>query len=211
LGASGVVSEQVVPARVKAVESTVIASCVICSGPVPVFVIVTTLVTGARGVGVVKVRCGIPKSLDRVPFVADVKLSVPEGASTVKVTPLLVPPGVVTVTVVAPGIALDEMKNVVEICVPVASTVSRPILISLLDTFTLAPARFVPVRVTGTTSGVNPDLSGAGAVPVAGAIPTSVGGAGLAPEANSTAPGSKRLSPAGRASGLALPKKSVGG
>src|SRR5207253_3399536 len=79
------------------------ASSVICSGVAPALVTVTTLVTGVRGDGIVKVRVRTPRSpVPRVPLVAEVKLSVPDGATTVNVTALLVPPGVVTVTALAP-------------------------------------------------------------------------------------------------------------
>jgi hypothetical protein len=52
-------------------------SAVIASGPAPVLVTVTTLVTAARGVGIVKVSTRTPSTVDRVPLVALVKLNVP--------------------------------------------------------------------------------------------------------------------------------------
>ena len=52
-------------------------SAVINSGPVPVLVMVTTLVTGARGVGIVNVNTRTPKKETRVPLVAEVKVSTP--------------------------------------------------------------------------------------------------------------------------------------
>jgi hypothetical protein len=167
-----------------------------------------TLVTAARGAGIVKVRVLTPKTVNRVSFVAAVKLSVPEAATTVKVTGLLTPAGVVTVTVLAPTVAVDEIEKVVVICVPAALTVSGPTVIPVPDTVTaVAPARFAPVSVTGTISGINTEGPGA---PDAGVIPVRVGGISGA-EPYSTAPGSKRVSAEVVTSGLALPKKSVGG
>lgn len=100
-GASGVVNEQVVPVMLYKPPILIVrVSAVICNGTVAlVFVSVTTLVTGARGVGMVKVRVRTPKTVLSVPLVAEVKASVP--AFTVNVTVLLVPPGVVTLTVLA--------------------------------------------------------------------------------------------------------------
>src|SRR2546430_12529225 len=103
-GASGVVNEQLVPVTLYSPPMLIVsASSVIVSGVVPALLTVTTLVTGARGDGIVKVRVRTPRSpVPRVPLVAEVKLSVPDGATTVNVTALLVPPGVVTATVLAP-------------------------------------------------------------------------------------------------------------
>jgi len=76
--ASGVVKEQVVAGvrLYKPPKLSAKVSAVICSEPAPVLVIVTTLVTGARGVGMVNVsvRSIVPTS---VPLVAEVKLSWP--------------------------------------------------------------------------------------------------------------------------------------
>ena len=100
-GASGVVNEQVVP--VMLYSPPVLrarASAVICSEPVPVLVMVTTLVTGARGVGIVNVSVRTPSTVPSVPFVAEVKLSVPGvTAVPVNVTGVPVPVAKVKVTV----------------------------------------------------------------------------------------------------------------
>src|SRR5207253_3282588 len=69
-------------------------SAVSCTGAVPLLVTVTTLVTGARSVGIVNVRVRTPATVVSVPLVAEVKVTVPCGAAiTVNVTVLLVPPG----------------------------------------------------------------------------------------------------------------------
>src|SRR5437899_1317233 len=76
--ASGVVSEQVVPVKLNLPPRlTDRVSAVIWSEPAPELVTVTTLVTGARGVGIVKVRVRTPKTVVSVPFVAELKVNVP--------------------------------------------------------------------------------------------------------------------------------------
>src|SRR2546423_9126931 len=80
-------------------------SAVIAKGAVPVLVTVTTLVTAARGLGIVKVRVRTPATVVSAPLVAEVKVNVPCAAVTVNVTVLLVPPGVVTETVLAERVA----------------------------------------------------------------------------------------------------------
>jgi hypothetical protein len=85
-GASGVVNEQVVAVTLN--RFPVFSgrlSAVIRSEPVPVFVTVTTLVTAARGDGMVNVRVRTPATVDSVPLVAEVKLSVP-GVTPVPVS-----------------------------------------------------------------------------------------------------------------------------
>ena len=90
-GASGVVKEQVVPVELNSVlNKPVIVSAVICRLPAPVLVIVTTLVTGARGVGIANVSTLPRMVVVRVPFVAEVKLSVP-GVTAVPVSVTGVP------------------------------------------------------------------------------------------------------------------------
>jgi len=90
-GAKGVVNEHVVAATLyKPPVFIGRASAVICNGPAPVLVIVTTLVTGARGDGMVKVRVRNRPAPLNVPFVADVKLSVP-GTTPVPVSVTGVP------------------------------------------------------------------------------------------------------------------------
>jgi hypothetical protein len=79
-GASGVVNEQVVAAMLYlAPMLTTRFSAVIWREPAPVFVIVTTLVTGGRPAGIVNVRVRTPTTVLNVPFVAEVKLRVPIG------------------------------------------------------------------------------------------------------------------------------------
>src|SRR5436305_15065651 len=101
LTASGVVKEHVFPVTEYNLPMlTRRFSAVIVKGAVPVLVTVTTLVTGARGDGIVNVRVRTPAMVVSVPLVAEVKVTVPCGAATtVNVTVLLVPAGVVTLTV----------------------------------------------------------------------------------------------------------------
>jgi hypothetical protein len=193
-GASGVVNEQVVPVTLYNPPILIDrVSAVICNGTVAlVLVIVTTLVTGARGVGIVKVRVRTPKTVVSVPFVAEVKASVP--AFTVNVTVLLVPPGVVTLTVLAERAAVAEIVKfaVTEVSL---TTVMAPTVMPVPDTLIAdVPVRFVPVRVTAT---VLPRC------PVLGEIEVRVGAGGSGAAPNSTAPTSTALLVF-----LALPKKS---
>ena len=51
-------------------------------------------------------------ALPRAPVVGVIEVSVGEGASTVNVTALVVPPGVVTVTLLAFGVAPFEIMKV---------------------------------------------------------------------------------------------------
>lgn len=135
----------------------------------------------------------------------------PGGAVTVNVTALLVPPGVTTVTFLAPAVpAITQFAvTVVAVGVPVIVQVLPP------DTFTaVAPVRLVPVRVTGTVVPLTPDT---------GEIEVSVGAGGATPlPVASTAPTSTQACPsvlglqfrplvAPTESGLWLPKKSVVG
>jgi len=122
-----------------------------------------------------------------------------EFAVTVKVTLLLAPKAVVTLTVRAAWVAVAEIVNVVVSCVPAALTVMAPTVIPPPETLTaVAPKRPAPVSVTGRT--VSP------LTPVAGEIDVSDGGMG-ATEPNSAAPGSKVVGVVGP--GLMFPKKSV--
>jgi len=168
-------------------------SAVICTGAVPLLVIVTTLVTGARSVGIVKARVRTPAMVASVPLVAEVKVTVP--TFTVNVTVLLVPAGVVTLTVLAERVAVFEIVKVVVTVVEV--TVKAPTVIPVPDTFTaVAPVRFVPVKVTGTMVPRVPDV---------GAIEVIVGTPPPAVATNSTAPASTNPF------FLRVPKKSVAG
>jgi hypothetical protein len=77
--ANGVVNEQVV-AGVRLYRPPMLtarASAVIVNGAVPLLVTVTTLVTGARGVGMVKVRVRTPRTVVSDPLVAELKVNVP--------------------------------------------------------------------------------------------------------------------------------------
>ena len=194
--ASGVVKEQVFAVtEYSAPMLTRRFSAVIAKGAIPVLVTVTTLVTAARGLGIVKVRVRTPNTVASVPLVAAAKVNVPCGAVTVNVAVLLVPPGVVTVTVLAPSAAVAVMVKVVATVVEV--TVKAPAVTPVPDTVTaVAPVRFVPVKVTVPV------------VPCArdeGAIEVSVGGAEVVPAVNSTAPASTDPF------FLEVPKKSVAG
>jgi len=194
--ASGVVKEQVFRGTEYSVPMlTRRFSAVIVKGALPVLVTVTTLVTAARGAGIVNVRVRTPNTVVSVPLVAAVKVKVPCGAVTVNVTVLLVPPGVVTLTVLAPSAAVAAIVKVV--VTVVAVTVKAPAVTPVPDTVTaVAPVRFVPVKVTVPV------------VPCArdeGAIEVSVGGAEVAPAVNSTAPASTDPF------FLEVPKKSVAG
>src|SRR5256886_2976208 len=168
-------------------------SAVICTGAVPLLVTVTTLVTGARSVGIVKVRVRTPATVPSVPLVAEVKVTVP--TFTVNVTVLLGPAGVVTLTVLAERVAVFEIVKVVVTVVEV--TVKAPTVIPVPDTFTaVAPVRFVPVKVTETMVPRVPDV---------GAIEVSVGTPPAVVATNSTAPASTNPF------FLRVPKKSVAG
>jgi hypothetical protein len=173
-GFNGVAKEQVVAVTLKNVPLRMV-SPVICNGAAPVFVTVTTLVTAARGDGIVNVRVCVPRRFPSDPFVAFVKVRVP--AVTVKPTVLLVPPGVVTLTVLADTVALVEIVKRA-VTVVALTTVTLLTVMPVPDTFTAdVPVRFVPVKVTGTAT-PRPEL--------AGEIDVSVGSGTLAP--NSTAP-----------------------
>jgi len=97
---------------------------------------------------------------------------------TVNVTLPLVPPGVVTVTFLAPRAALPPMAKLA--VTEVALTTLTPLTVTPVpDTLTaLVPVRFVPVRVTGTV---------APCAPVLGLIVVSVGG-GIVVTVNVTPP-----------------------
>src|SRR6266550_2655574 len=76
--ASGVVKEQVFAGTVyKPPMLSRRFSAVICKGAVPLLVTVTTLVTGARGAGIVNVKVRTPSTVASVPLVAEVMLNVP--------------------------------------------------------------------------------------------------------------------------------------
>lgn len=173
------VNEHVVPVTLKKVLFAVMVSAVTCNGTVPEFVIVTTLVTAGRPDGIENVSVRTPKKVDSVPLVAEVNDSVP--ALTVNVTVLLVPPGVVTVTVLAEMVAVAE---IVKFAVTVVELTTVMLLTEMPvpDTFTAdVPARFVPVKVTGTT---------VPRWPLLGEIEVSVGAGTF--DTNSTAPTSTK-------------------
>jgi hypothetical protein len=148
-GASGVVNEHVVPVTLKRALFAVMLSAVTCSGAVPVFVMVTTLVTAVRDAGTLKVSVRTPRKVASVPLVAEVKVSVP--AFTVKFTVLLVPPGVVTLTVLVETVAVPEIVKVA-VTVVELTTVMLLTPMPVPDTVTAdVPVRLVPLSVTGTT------------------------------------------------------------
>jgi hypothetical protein len=109
-GASGVVNEQVVPVMLYSAPAfRARDSAVTWREPPPVLVIVTVLVIGARGVGIVNVRVRTPATVDRVPFVAAVKVRVP-GVIAVPVNetgvPVPVAPVNATVSVLVKAVPL---------------------------------------------------------------------------------------------------------
>jgi hypothetical protein len=170
--ASGVMKEQVFAGTVyKPPMLSRRFSAVICKGPVPVLVTVTTLVTGARGVGIVNVRVRTPPTVVSVPLLAEAKLNVPCGTTTVKVTLLLVPAGVVTLTLWAPSAVAAAM---VKVAVTVVAFTTVTLLTVMFGEFTtvtaVVPVRLVPLRVTETL---------VPRAPVLGVIEVSVGAGGI--------------------------------
>src|SRR6267143_334025 len=182
--AIGVVNEQLLPVTLyKPPKLIVRSSSVICSGAAPVLLTVMTLVTGARPAGMVNVRVRMPRNDPSVPLVAEVKLSVPDPATTVNVTVLLVPPGVVTLTVLGPSAAVAPIAKFA--LTTVGFTTVTPLAVTPVpDTVTaVAPVRFVPVSITGRTKVPR--------APNAGDIEVRVGvGVTEPPPTSSTAPAS---------------------
>jgi hypothetical protein len=89
------------------------------------------------------------------------------GAVTVKVTVPLVPPGVVTLTVLALSVAVDPIVKVA-VTVVAFTTVTPVTVTPVPDTLTAdVPVRLVPVRVTATLDPRTPEF---------GEIEVSVGG-----------------------------------
>jgi len=96
----------------------------------------------------------------------EIEVSIGAGRPTVNVTVPLVPPGVVTLTVLAVAAAVDGIANVA-VTVVAFTTVMPLTVMSPPDTVTaVAPVKLVPVRVTGTLVPLTP---------VVGAIEVSVG------------------------------------
>jgi hypothetical protein len=93
----------------------------------------------------------------RAPVAGAIELNT--GPSTVKVSVLLVPPGVVTLTVLAESVAVPEIVNVVVIVVEF-TTVMAPTVTPVPDTAAVVPVavKLVPVRVTGTAAPRRPVL-----------------------------------------------------
>lgn len=88
-------------------------SAVIASGPPPLFVTVTTLVTAARGEGMVKVSVRTPRTVPRVPLVAAVKVRVPTGVPVpVSVTgePVTVAPVKATASVLLKAVDVVDVE-----------------------------------------------------------------------------------------------------
>jgi hypothetical protein len=163
----------------------------------------TATVAPARKFVPVRVTCsdvGVMALDPRGPVFGEIAVRVgAAGAVTVKVTALLVPPPVVTVTFLPDRVALVAMVKVAVI--DVALTTVTPLTVTPVpDTATVAPAtKLVPVSVTGTAAPRLPDV---------GLIEVSVGAAGagttysIAPTSNlAVLPVSGRL----------FPKKSVVG
>lgn len=147
-GASGAVNEQVVPVDVNnsGLKRPSTVSAVICRLPAPVLVMVTTLVTGARGVGMVNVNTGIAPGV-MVPLVAEVKVSLPVPGAT------LVPVSVTGVPVPAAGPAAPLKATAklpvkfVPFAVPVGG-LNTTLTVQEAPTAKLAP-QLPPARVKG--------------------------------------------------------------
>jgi hypothetical protein len=107
-----------------------------------------------------------PTVVPCTPLTGEIPLSVGRAVVTVNVTALLVPPGVVTVTLCGPVAAVLEMLNVAVTDVAVALT---PLNVIPPRELIVAPVRFIPASVTGTE---------VPCIPLAGKIPVSVGGGG---------------------------------
>src|SRR5262249_35193305 len=81
----------------------------------------------------------------------------------------VVPPAVVTGTLLVPSVALPAMVNVAVICVPLVTLTLLTVMPA--PAFTVAPVtKLEPVRVTGTAAPTCPPV---------GLTPVSVGGGGL--------------------------------
>ena len=119
----------------------------------------------------------------------------PAGTVTVKVTALLVPDGVVTVTFLAPNVAVGEMVKVAVTVVALTAAKLVTVMPPPLTFTALAKVRPVPVIVTGTTV---PWLPLLGEIEASVAVPVVFW--------NSTAPTSKWFGLPG--SGRGFPKKS---
>jgi hypothetical protein len=94
-----------------------------------------------------------------VPELGSIEVSVGAGGVLiVNVTVLLVPPGVVTLTVLAPVAALPEIEKVA--LTVVLFTTVIPLTVTPLPEIVIAlvPVRLVPVRVTGTLVPRVPEL-----------------------------------------------------
>src|ERR1041384_3373266 len=86
-----------------------------------------------------------------------------------KPTAELVPPEVVTVTLLVPSVALAAIANVALICV--ALLILTLLTVMPVPAFTVAPlTKLEPVRITGTLAPTMPPV---------GLIPVSVGAGGL--------------------------------
>ncbi len=138
-----------------------------------------TAVAPARFVPVRVTGTSIDPVAGRVAELGEIERSV--GPTTVNVTVLLVPPGVVTLTVLALFVAEDEIWKVALIDVPAVFTVKVVTVMPLPDTVTAeAPVRLLPVSVTVTV------VFGR---PVLGVIELRVGCCGAVPAPwNSIAP-----------------------
>jgi hypothetical protein len=135
-------------------------------------------------------------AVPRRPALGAIEVSVGAGgATTVKVTGLVAPAGVVTVTFLAVSVAVGAIVKVA-VTVVALTAVTPLTVMPPPDTVTaVAPVRSVPVIVTGT---MVPCAPVGGAIEVTAPTPLPW---------NSTAPTSNRFGTLG--SGLELPKKSV--
>jgi hypothetical protein len=101
------------------------------------------------------------------PLFGEIPLNVGPAGFTVKVTPLLVPLELVTVTVCGPVGAVAEMLNVAEMELAITVT---PLKVIPVRALMVDPVRLFPEMVTGTE---------AACAPLFGEIPLSVGPAGF--------------------------------
>jgi hypothetical protein len=189
LAVSGAVLE-IVKVAVTVVEFTAVKAETVMPLAVPPDT--TTLVAFCRPVPVMVTGTAVP----RTPPVGLIEVMV--GEITVKLTAVVVPLGVVTVTAWLPRVAVAAMTKVAVIDVLLVSV--KALTVMPPATFTEeAAVRFVPVMITTTVEPWNPKE---------GLMAVSMGNPKALPP-NSVAPGSKNTSPL--VSGRRLPKKSVAG
>jgi hypothetical protein len=173
--------DEIVKVAVTVVSLTTVTALAVTPLPDTVTVVTPVRLVPVRVTG---------KLVPRTPELGLMDVSV--RASTVNVTPLLVPVAVVTVTVLGPSAAVPEIVKVAATCVEL-NTVT-PEMVTFSIGLIVAPMRFVPSRVTCTAVPRRPEL---------GLIKVSVGAAAAVwSTTDSIAPGSK----APVASGRGFPK-----